>query len=63
MNESYYIKANLINCDALYRSKVQFMPLGEMKALHREHGLSDDIKIDQDTIISTLKLLKTKAAN
>ncbi len=33
------------------------MPLGEMKELHRKNGLSDNIKLDQDTIISTLELL------
>ena len=59
MNDEYYRKANLINCDPLYKSKVQFMSLSEMKKLHREHGLSDDIKINQDTIISTLKLVRT----
>lgn len=56
MNEQYYINANLINCDPLYKSKVQFMSLGEMKSLHRNHGFSDDIKIGQDSIISTLKI-------
>ena len=57
MNEQYYIKANRINCDPLYKTKVQFMSLGEMKELHRKNGLSDNIKLDQDTIISTLDLI------
>lgn len=58
MNENYYIKANRINCDPIYKSKVQFMSLGEMKELHRVNGLSDKIKLDQDGIISTIELIK-----
>lgn len=57
MNEQYYIKANRINCDPLYKTRVQFMSLGEIKELHRKNGLSDNIKLDQDTIISTLELI------
>ena len=60
MNEEYYRKANLVNCDPLYKSKVQFMTLGEMKKLHRDHGFNDDIKLNHDAIITVLKILRLK---
>lgn len=59
MNEDYYRKANLLNCNAIYKSKLQFMTLKEIKALHDNKALcSKDLKLDQDTMLKTLEILE-----
>lgn len=58
MNDEFYRKANIINCDPIYKSKVQFMTLGEIKKLHDDNGMnSNNLILDQDTLISTLKII------
>jgi len=59
MNEDYYRKANLINCNPLYHSKLKFMTLKQIKELHSNNGVnSDDLRLKQDTMISSLELLE-----
>lgn len=61
MNRDYYQKANVINCSKIYRDKVQFMTLGQIKKLHEEHGVCDKpLKLDQDTMISTINIINQK---
>ena len=56
MNEWYDRQAK-INANRFYRETLQFMTLGEIKKLHRDNGISDNIKLDQCGIISALKIL------
>jgi len=58
MNEEWYERANKINCNPLYHSKLKFMTLREIKELHRDNNLSDDVKLDQKGILSALELLE-----
>lgn len=61
MNRDYYQKANVINCSKIYRDKIQFMTLGQIKKLHEEHGVcGKSLKLDQDTMISTINIINQK---
>ena len=47
-----------IKANEIYKNKVRFMTLGEIKALFRLHNLNDQIKLEPKTMMTTLKLMK-----